>query len=262
MKLALITVSKKGGTGKSMTAKSCADYVRSNGIPAGLFDSDGEVGDLARFYSRGSANPLIGVAKFDLDAKDGPQLVGETVDLGADVLLIDTRGGANKKIASFFRRPMEFVDFFASAGYRAVFVAPINHLPSTAETLVETIQRFGPDAGYLAVRNLAQAAPEEMIYFENEESIGNEAIPIFGGEHAIDILRKAGGLVIDMPALSNKTLAKLERNPMTFSEALEDAALETNGGPMKRLDQFALDSWIRDMNKAWGKVFKHFSARK
>lgn len=60
MKRFVMTISDKGGSGKSVTARKLADYYRANGRDDVLLvDGDGEVGQLLKFYGERDANGRI-----------------------------------------------------------------------------------------------------------------------------------------------------------------------------------------------------------
>jgi hypothetical protein len=232
-KKAIFVMSQKGGVGKSAFARGLLDHLRRY-HPAGsdapaktiAFDLQPEVNQLGTAYGlkkndgRGRvaydaaanlSSPFAGVISLSLKDDKDIEMIGESLDYGADILLFDLPGGSVDEMKSVFGTLQEFIGEYKEAGYEIVVAMALSYLAASAAGVEEIMKIWGDSAKYVAVLNLGQAPREEFIFFDGERA------DRYG--YPKDMVEASGGLVVEMPALQQSTYALVDADGVGFSEA-------------------------------------------
>ncbi len=226
MKRFVMTISDKGGSGKSVTARKLADYYRANGRDDVLLvDGDGEVGQLLKFYGERDANgritakqtPGVGVLAFALHGgKTDREKISTVLDHGAETVLVDFPA-AGLTVLEQTNEAFGFLDDIKAEGYRPVFINPITPFAASMRTVKRMIQLGGQDSDYIVLRNeMFTEGPEDWIVWDGSED--SQILPS-GGKAA---LAAVGGMELDLPRLRAGAMALIDEFSLTFDTACAD----------------------------------------
>jgi len=178
MRRAIFVLSQKGGPGKSTFSRALLDVLRCDrNMTVGAFDADGNVGQLLQYYGERVENgrlipdqdPIRGDFPFDIRDKVARDNVVNALDLDADVLLFDLPGGAVDSLTTIIKAEngiKALVQEYRDAGVAITIVIVMSIVHASASNVVKTINLFGPDVDYVAVKNLFFGAPEDFLFFD------------------------------------------------------------------------------------------------
>lgn len=228
MKRFVMTISDKGGSGKSVTARLLADYYHACGVAPFMVDGDGEVGQLLKHYGErdtagrvaSQQNPGVGVLKFALHgSKSDREKVATVLDHGAELILCDFPA-AGLTVLEQSNEAFGFLDDIKSEGYRTVFVNPITPFAASMRTVKRMTQMGGTDSDYIVLRNEQfTEGPEDWIVWDGAE---DGSIRPSGGKKA---LADAGGVELNLPKLRAGAMALIDEFNLTFEDACTDARM-------------------------------------
>lgn len=251
---AIFLVSEKGGVGKSTLAKGILDHLRRI-VPDGRTQPDQvyaadlqpKVNQLANCYGikKAGVNGELpkydlalnefdifkGVISADLETDAGRELIGSSIECGADHLLFDLPGGKSEGLAEIFGKLSTFINEMRSAGYQIVVVIAMSYLKASAAEVDAVMKIWGASAKYVAALNLGLADRSDFIFFDGERA-GEMGYPS-------QALLKAGGVVIEMPRLQHTNYAMLDADEVTFSDAA------TNPNIYKITPRIRIKTWLQ-----------------
>lgn len=224
-------LSQKGGVGKSTFSKMTIDVLRrinteqcSGAYKVMGFDGDPKVGHLKDVYGiknkAGEYDPVLnrrtpelGVVAFDaFNSKEGLMAM-DLLDMKPDFAVVDMPAGSPEVIKQLFGDVQSFKDEYLKEGYGISIVIVIDALKTSAQSIKHILDIWGTDVQYVVVRNLAKGSAFE--FFTSNALFGD-------GVSAQDLVQKAGGQVIDMPALNLDAYALLDASSASFTASLQD----------------------------------------
>lgn len=228
MKRFVMTISDKGGAGKSAMARLIADYFFVTKTPALLVDADGEVGQLAKFYAERDENgrikkqqtPGVGVIRYALHGQQSEkEKIATVLDYGADLILVDFPA-AGLTLMEQLQNSVGLLDDIKSEGYTPVFVNPINPFAASMRTVKRMISMGGIDSEYIVIKNNMFAdGAEDWIVWDGCEETG---IKPSSGKNA---LAQVGGIEIELPKLRLGAMSLIDEFNLTFETACNDMRL-------------------------------------
>lgn len=152
MKRVIIVTAKKGGSGKSTTAKAFIDLTRAAGRKVSAWDLDGQTGSLAFVYPPG--DPVSGVGIEDI--RD-PRCAAAWLDAfhgDADEVLLDVPGGAlDDLLRTFSGGAKSLVAAVKESGRELVIVSVLGLKKDSTATAQEAVEIFGTTARHVVVLN-------------------------------------------------------------------------------------------------------------
>lgn len=225
MKHFVMTISDKGGSGKSVVARLLADFYAANDAQPTLVDGDGEVGQLLKFYGRredsgklsGVQKPGDGVLAFALHGgKTDREKIATVLDHGSELVLCDFPA-AGLTVLEQTQDAFGFLDDIKAEGYRPVFVNPITPFAASMRTVKRMTQLGGPDCEYIVFRNEQfTEGDEDWIVWNGSE---DGSIKASAGRKVIE---DVGGVELDLPRLRSGAMALIDEFSLTFEAACGD----------------------------------------
>ena len=239
-----VTTSLKGGSGKSMLACAMLDNLRNNGVSVAAFDADGAVGSLIDMHGSrdengnllDEQNPTEGVFAYNI--RDASRSVlFESLGNEAPLILHDVAGGALADWERVFSDEDDGLqDYFKGIQAQdacVVFLHLITPDRSTVESVamhIDITDRLGDSAAgdlgkharHIAVLNRYGNRKNEDFpdWFGFKDANG-----VARGGRTRERLLAAGGAEMDLPALSDRTMAMLKTLQIPFRRAAHDTRL-------------------------------------
>lgn len=221
----VMTISDKGGSGKSVSARTIADFYREKGVKALLVDGDGEVGQLLKFEGERDAagklihpqKPYSGVLAFALHgSKSDREKIATVLDHSADLVLCDFPA-AGLTVLEQTNAAFGFLDDIKAEGYRPVFINPITPFAASMRTVKRMISLGGPDCDYIVLRNEQfTEGPEDWIVWDGAEDA--QIRPSSGKKALADV----GGVELTLPRLRSGAMALIDEFNLRFEAACND----------------------------------------
>lgn len=244
MKRFVMTISDKGGSGKSVMARLLADWYASKGVKVLLVDGDGEVGQLVRFHgARDEQGRLIqpqpkyeGVLQYSMHGGiTDREKIANVLDIGAELVLVDFPA-AGLQVLEQTNAAFGFLDDIKEEGYKPVFVNPITPFAASMRTVKNMVAIGGTDAEYIVFKNqmFADGAEDWVVWNGSEE----DGIKPSGGKSE---LARVGGVELDLPKLRIGAMALIDEYRLTFAQAQEPE------GKLPRYFRRGVQMWRRDV---------------
>src|SRR5581483_10263731 len=148
---------EKGGVGKSVVARLCAQYCIDRSMPFAAVDADGSHGALLRFYGE-FARPI------DLTRYES---VDEILALAAEPparVVVDLPAQSERALGAWIAEG-GVLDLAAESGIRLVFWHVIDDGKDALTTLERLFARYGERARYCVVKN--QGRGKDFSLFEH-----------------------------------------------------------------------------------------------
>jgi hypothetical protein len=223
----IITMSTKGGVGKSFMAKliyqSMLDAHPTREVV--LVDADANVRALSRSYPNALTFDLSDIAQ----RADLAQL--GKVHKGKDII-IDMAGGTVKQLhelMSGMENPGMFFRMFKNNGYQPIIVVPITSTLFSNEALREIEKEFGEYADFFIVKNMVGVENEKTgyaRYFKIFEGTleDREQHPILKDYVPVEFAQKNMGLDVNTDADGTSTNSfRLPHMPIELSAWIDDS---------------------------------------
>lgn len=251
-KLAIFTLSNKGGVGKTTLAKAFTDYMRKNKFNAAIYDTDGDVKGLLKLYGQTDDggmtygdDPLVNVGYFNMQIEEDRENVINSVESQADVIFFDTPAGSIRKIFTSLNGAHHFADTLAAEGYKLVLMLLVDPYDDTIDGIQSAVDLFGDKAEYVVWKNMNNAKRDDFIFFE-PQSVIPDAEPMFvdaAGNNisARELVESYNGVVYEIPDLPLRTNARIRRMHLQFAEAA------SSGSPLKVNDRALVRSWLETL---------------
>lgn len=225
MKHFVMTISDKGGAGKSAIARLIADYIFVRKTQALLVDGDGEVGQLSKHYGERDENgrikkqqtPGVGVLHFALHGQQSDrEKIATVLDYGANLVLCDFPA-AGLTILEQLQASVGLLDDIKAEGYKPVFINPITPFAASMRTVKRMINMGGNDSEYIVFKNQCFAdGPEDWTVWNG---CAETNIKPSGGKNA---LAEIGGIEIELPKLRLGAMSLIDEFNLTFEAACND----------------------------------------
>jgi hypothetical protein len=160
-KLAIFSMGLKGGTGKTCFASYLYEYFkiaseqRSLGLKVAAYDCDTDVAKFSRIYGIKDANgkydkianlknPFDGVGRIDVKNTNKMDMLLDSIDTGADVLIFDIPGGFARQFGQISGSVATFAGQFAYAGYNLLVCNVIDMSIAAAESTLQFRCEYSP----------------------------------------------------------------------------------------------------------------------
>jgi hypothetical protein len=209
---------EKGGVGKSVVARLCAQYCIDRSIPFVAADADGSHGALLRFY--GDYTRPVDLTEFE--SADAILSLATESDRR---VLVDLPAQSDRFLASWILEG-GILDLAAESGVGVVFWHVIDDGKDALTTLDRLLARYGDAARYVVVKNLGRG--KDFSLFERS--------PTFGAA------QRLGAAVIELPELHGPVMQKIDRLDASFWAAVNGPANGT--GAFTRIDRQRVKVWL------------------
>jgi hypothetical protein len=187
---------EKGGVGKSVMARLCAQYCIDRALPFCAVDADGSHGALLRFYAD-YARPV--------DLAD-PESADEILTLATEEdrrVVVDLPAQSARLLGAWLEEGGIF-DLAADSGVKIVFWHVIDDGKDALITLGRLLARYGEKARYCVVKNAGRG--KAFSLFEQSETRAEA--------------ERLGAAVLELPELSPAVMQKIDRWDASFWAAV------------------------------------------
>jgi hypothetical protein len=244
-KQCVLTVSQKGGVGKSSVNVSVIDALRSSGSRLAAYDGDGAVGSLLKILGTRGADgnllqeqdPCVGVGYYDIRGEDRNQLLDSIA--GAESLVMhDLAGGALgdvTRVVDSGDGVAGLLDAYKAYGYNVTVIHVMSPAAAATQSVARCLDLFGDAVDHVLVRNLfwGRNFPFWQGY---TDGTGTRR-----GGKTRDRFLEIGGIEIDFPALQPGTFAKLDAANLAPSKAADSLVLSIT--EKSQVKKFRQDVW-------------------
>lgn len=233
----ILSIKNKGGVGGSHLTIATATLLRmsANGaFTTVLVDLDGSTGTTISKMGERDADGTIreeqslehGVPAIDLFDPDQRGQLLPLTQIEDRFLILDGPAASLNTFRALTENldARDFAQANSDAGRDLVVMIPITpHLASIA-AVPDAIAMFGDKASYVVVRSMLGYKPHDYVLWDSPEFCDKFGRVVSGGSKAM--LAEVGGIVLDMPTLTPKVLARAEALKVPFAEALNSPLLE------------------------------------
>jgi hypothetical protein len=209
---------EKGGVGKSVVARLCAQYCIDRSIPFVAADADGSHGALLRFY--GDYTRPVDLTEFE--SADAILTLATESDRR---VLVDLPAQSDRLLASWILEG-GILDLAAESRVRVVFWHVIDDGKDALTTLDRLLARYGDAARYVVVKNLGRG----------------KDFSLFARSPTFEAAQRLGAAVIELPELHGPVMQKIDRLDASFWAAVNGAADGTS--PFTRIDRQRVKVWL------------------
>jgi hypothetical protein len=209
---------EKGGVGKSVVARLCAQYCIDRSLPFVAVDADASHGALLRFYAEYTRPADLAQSEtvdpiFTL-ATEQPRVI---VDLPAQ---------SDRSIAAWIAEA-GILELAAESGVRLVFWHVIDDGKDALTTLDRLLAKYGGAVQYCIVKNLGRG----------------KDFSLFEGSAARATAGQLGAVVIEIPELQPASMQKIDRMDTSFWAAIHGS---TPGSELlTRIDRQRVKVWLQ-----------------
>ena len=209
---------EKGGVGKSVVARLCAQYCIDKSFPLAAVDADVSHGALLRFYA--PFTRAIDLTRYESAdeilalATDEQRRVG--VDLPAQ----------SDRLVSAWLAEGGILDLAAESGIQLVFWHVIDDGKDAIMTLQRLLERYGDRVRYCIVKN--QGRGKDFSLFDRSEVRATAD--------------RLGAAVLDLPELYAPAMQKIDRLDASFWSAVYGAP--TVPESFTRMDRQRVKVWL------------------
>ena len=209
---------EKGGVGKSVVARLCAQYCIDKALPFAAADADGSHGALMRFYSD-YARPI------DLtDEGSADQILELATDTDRRVV-VDLPAQSDRLLAAWIAEA-GVLELAAEAGVSIVFWHVIDDGKDALNTLDRLLGRYGEKGRYCIVKNAGRGKFFDLF---DESPTRKEA-------------ERLGAAVIEIPELNAAVMQKIDRLDASFWSAVQGTAAGPGG--FTRMERMRTKVWL------------------
>jgi len=209
---------EKGGVGKSVVARLCAQYCIDRSIPFVAADADGSHGALLRFY--GDFTRAIDLT--DFDSADG--IIGLATESERRVV-VDLPAQSDRPLAAWINET-GILQLAAESGVRVVFWHVIDDGKDALTTLDRLLTRYGDAARYCIVKNLGRG--REFSLFDRS--------PVRAAAERL------GAAIVELPELHGPVMQKIDRQDASFWAAVNSPTAGPDG--FTRMDRQRVKVWL------------------
>ena len=209
---------EKGGVGKSVVARLCAQYCIDRSIPFVAADADGSHGALLRFY--GDYTRPVDLTEFE--SADAILALATESDRR---VLVDLPAQSDRLLASWIVEG-GILDIAAESDVRVVFWHVIDDGKDSLTTLDRLLARYGDAARYCVVKNLGRG----------------KDFSLFDARRRSRPPQRLGAAVIELPELHGPVMQKIDRLDASFWSAVNGPADGTSA--FTRMDRQRVKVWL------------------
>lgn len=211
-------IGEKGGVGKSVVARLCAQYCIDRALPFVAVDADGSHGALMRFY----ADFAKAVDLTDTTSAD--QILGFATEQNRRVL-VDLPAQSDRLLAAWIGEA-GILELAAEADVRVVFWHVIDDGKDAVLTLDRVLARYGDRARYCIVKNAGRG---KVFTLFDESPTRAEAV-------------RLGAAILELPELNPAVMQKIDRLDASFWSAAHGAS--TGAEPFTRMERQRVKVWL------------------
>lgn len=244
----LLSIKNKGGVGGSHLAIATATLLRMSADGAFttvLVDLDGSTGTTISKMGERDVDGTIreeqslenGVPAIDLFDPDQRGQLLPLTQIEDRFLILDGPAASLNTFRALTENldAADFAQASTNAGRDLIVMIPITPHLASISAVPDAIAMFGDQAKYVVVRSMLGYKPNDYVLWDSPEFRDKFGRVVSGGSKAM--LAEAGGIVLDMPTLTPKVLARAEALKVPFAEALTS--------PLLALDeQLSVRKWL------------------
>jgi hypothetical protein len=209
---------EKGGVGKSVVARLCAQYCIDKTLPFVALDADGSHGALLRFYGD-FTRPI------DLTRYESADEILALATQEPRRVLVDLPAQSERALSAWLSEG-GVLDLAAESGVRLTFWHVIDDGKDALTTLARLLDRHGDRVSYCVVKN--QGRGKDFTLFDRS--------PVRA------TCDRLGAVVLDLPELHAAAMQKIDRLDASFWSAVNSEA----SGPdaLTRMDRQRIKVWL------------------
>ena len=211
---------EKGGVGKSVVARLCAQYCIDRDVPFVAADADSSHGALLRFYS-GYAKP-VDLSEFE----SADTIIGFATEADRRVI-VDLPAQSDRLIAAWINEA-GILDLAAESGVGVVFWHVMDDGKDALTTLDRLLARYGDKARYCIVKNLGRG--HDFSLFDRSETRATA--------------ERLGAGMVELPELHAAAMQKIDRQDASFWSAVH-ASPSLGADAFTRMDRQRIKVWLQ-----------------
>jgi hypothetical protein len=214
---------EKGGVGKSVVARLCAQYCIDRGIPFVAADADGSHGALLRFYA--DYTRPVDLSEFE----SADAIIGLATEAAAPdrKVIVDLPAQSDRLVAAWINEA-GILDLAAESGVGVVFWHVIDDGKDALTTLDRLLARYGDKARYCIVKNLGRG--HDFSLFDRSATRTTAA--------------RLGAGVIELPELHAAAMQKIDRLDASFWAAIHGSTT-VGADDFTRMDRQRIKVWLQ-----------------
>jgi hypothetical protein len=211
---------EKGGVGKSVVARLCAQYCIDREIPFVAADADGSHGALLRFYS--DYTRPVDLSEFE----SADAIIGLATEADRRVI-VDLPAQSDRLVAAWINEA-GILDLAAESGVGVVFWHVIDDGKDALTTLDRLLARYGDKARYCIVKNLGRGRD----------------FSLFDRSATRTTADRLGAGVIEVPELHAAAMQKIDRLDASFWSAVHGST-SVGADAFSRMDRQRIKVWLQ-----------------
>ena len=223
---------EKGGVGKSVVARLCAQYCIDKSLPFTAVDADASHGALMRFY--GAYTRPVDLAR--------PENIDEILALAAEPqarVLVDLPAQSERALTSWLAEG-GVIALAAESDIRLVFWHVIDDGKDAITTLERLLARHGDGVRYCVVKNLGRG----------------KDFSLFDRSPVRATAERLGAAVIEVPELNATAMQKVDRQDASFWYAVNGN--QASPDALSRMDRQRVKVWLTAVYEQLGKLGEGF----
>jgi len=210
---------EKGGVGKSVVARLCAQYLIDRALPFQALDADASHGALLRHYAE-FTRPV------DLERPDSAD---EILTLATETdrrVLVDLPAQSDRPLSKWITE-VAVLDLALESGVGVVFWHVMDDGKDSIQTLDRVLDRYGAVARICIVKNLGRG--KDFSLFDHSATHTKSAA--------------LGAVVIELPELQSSAMQKMDRHDASYWAAANNPRFA--GGSFSWADRQRIKVWLR-----------------
>jgi hypothetical protein len=210
---------EKGGVGKSVTARALSQYFLDAGLAFTGFDTDRSHNSFTRFYPD-FASPVV------VDSFEGLDKIVEAFEANPHQnVIVDLAAQTAAPLARWIK-DSDLFEVLADLNIAVNFWHVIDEGKDSVTLLTELMQNFGSAPTYIIVMNQGRGSDFSLMRSSS----------------ALDEALKLGARVIELPALQDAAMRKIDRHNASFWSAVHERS-ETDA--LGILERQRVKTWLK-----------------
>lgn len=223
---------EKGGVGKSVVARLCAQYCIDKSLPFAAMDADASHGALLRFY-RDFAHPV------DLTQDESVDEILTVASEPETRVLVDLPAQSERALTAWLAEG-GVVALAAESDIRLVFWHVIDDGKDAITTLERLLARHGDRVRYCVVKNLGRGKDFSLF---DRSSVRATA-------------EQLGAAILELPELNATAMQKIDRQDASFWSAVNGS--QAGADAFTRMDRQRVKVWLTAAYEQLGKLGDRF----
>jgi hypothetical protein len=212
---------EKGGVGKSVVARLCAQYCIDRSLAFAAVDADASHGALLRFYAEYTRR--VDLAEYE----SADQILALATEQPRRVL-VDLPAQSDRPVAAWIAEG-GILELAAESDVRLVFWHVIDDGKDSLMTLDRLLGRYAGSVRYCIVKNLGRG--KDFSLFERSATRATA--------------EKLGAAILELPELHGPAMQKIDRMDASFWGAIYGSAPPVLGTePFTRMDRQRIKVWL------------------